>query len=321
MLAIRLHATGGPEVLAATEIDMPIPGPGQVLLRQHAIGLNYIDVYQRSGLYPVELPAILGSEGAGTVEAVGPGVSRFRPGDRIAYGGPLGAYAEFRVIAETAAVRLPDGIDFETAAAVMLKGLTAEALLQAYPLQAGQDCLVWAAAGGVGSILSQWARLRSARLIGVVGTGAKAAYARAHGCGEVLNHQSDDVPARVRELTRGKGVAVAYDGVGRASFDASLKSLSIRGMLVSYGNVSGPPPDVNVLSLGRAGSVFLTRVMAFHYHSTAEELDRAAASLFNAVLSGGIRVTIGQRLALRDVAKAHAALEASETTGSTVLTC
>lgn len=319
VLAVELHTIGGADALRVVEREVASPAAGEVLVRQHAIGLNYIDVYQRSGLYPVVLPAILGSEGAGVVEAVGPGVSRFAPGDRIAYAGPIGAYAEARLLPESAAVRLPRDIGFETAAAITSKGLTAEALLRAHVLRAGESCLVWAAAGGVGTLLCQWAKHRGARVIGVVGGRQKAAYALDHGCDEVLDHKSEDISARVRELTAGKGVAVVYDGVGKASFDASLRSLAIRGTLVSFGNASGPPPPVDMLSLGRAGSVFLTRLIAFHYHSTPAELDQSATALFDAVRSGSLRVEIRQRFALREVSKAHSALEAAATTGSTIL--
>ena len=287
MLAIQITETGGPDVLKAVDLPVPAPGPGQVLVRHQAIGLNFIDTYMRSGLYPMPLPAVLGSEGAGIVEAVGEGVTRFRPGDRVAHGAAgRGAYCEFQVLPEGWLSRLPDGIDVKTAAAAMLKGMTAEMLLRrVYPLKAGETCLVWAAAGGVGAILTQWAKAIGAVVIGCVGSEAKAELALSHGCDHAILYKSEDVAARVREITGGAGVRVSYDGVGRASFEASIKSLGRRGMMVTYGNASGPVPPFEPLMLSRAGSLFLTRPTLFDYVATTEELDASAAALFEVLAS------------------------------------
>ena len=287
MLAIQITETGGPDVLKAVDLPVPAPGPGQVLVRHQAIGLNFIDTYMRSGLYPMPLPAVLGSEGAGIVEAVGEGVTRFRPGDRVAHGAAgRGAYCEFQVLPEGRLSRLPDGIDVKTAAAAMLKGMTAEMLLRrVYPLKAGETCLVWAAAGGVGAILTQWAKAIGAVVIGCVGSEAKAELALSHGCDHAILYKSEDVAARVREITGGAGVRVSYDGVGRASFEASIKSLGRRGMMVTYGNASGPVPPFEPLMLSRAGSLFLTRPTLFDYVATTEELDASAAALFEVLAS------------------------------------
>lgn len=319
MLAIQLPGVGGPDAFKRIDAEIPAPGPGEILIRQKAIGLNYIDIYHRLGQYPVDLPGILGIEGAGFVEAVGAGVTRFKVGDRVAYGGPLGAYAEARLIPETAGVRVPPAIDFETAAAVILKGLTADALLTAYAVKPGDTCLIWAAAGGVGTILCQWAKARGARVIGIVGGEDKKAHARTHGCDAVLDHKVDDIAAQARALTDGRGVSVVYDGVGKASLQASLGSLAMRGTLVSYGNASGAPPQVDLLALGRAGSLHMTRVVVYHYHPTPLELDHAASALFEAVSNGAVRVSIGQQFALRDVDAAHRSLEGAQTIGSTIL--
>lgn len=321
MLAIQIERTGGPEVLEAVERPVPAPGPGEILIRQEAIGLNYIDTYHRTGLYPLKLPSGLGLEGAGVVEAVGEGVTRFAAGDRAAYGnGPLGAYAHYHVIPADRAVRLPAGIDARTAAAAMLKGMTAEFLLRrCHRVEAGEAVLIHAAAGGVGSILTQWARALGAFVIGTAGSPEKAALARTHGAHETILYREEDVAARVRALTGGAGVRVAYDGVGAATFDASLASLGRRGMLVSYGNASGPVPAVEPLRLSRGGSLFLTRPTLFDYVATVEDLDQSAAALFDAIGSGAVRIGIGQEFALADVRRAHEALEGRETTGSTLL--
>ncbi len=321
MLAIQITETGGPEVLKAVDLPVPAPGPGQVLVRHQAIGLNFIDTYMRSGLYPMPLPAVLGSEGAGIVEAVGEGVTRFRPGDRVAHGAAgRGAYCEFQVLPEGRLSRLPDGIDVKTAAAAMLKGMTAEMLLRrVYPLKAGETCLVWAAAGGVGAILTQWAKAIGAVVIGCVGSEAKAELALSHGCDHAILYKSEDVAARVREITGGAGVRVSYDGVGRASFEASIKSLGRRGMMVTYGNASGPVPPFEPLMLSRAGSLFLTRPTLFDYVATTEELDASAAALFEVLGSGAVKIEIGREYALRDVRRAHEDLQSGETTGSQLL--
>ena len=321
MLAIQILKTGGPEVLEAVDLPTPNPGPGEVLIRHQAIGLNFIDTYMRGGLYPVQLPAILGSEGAGVIEAVGEGVTRFKPGDRAAHGAAgRGAYAEYQVLPAGRINRLPDAVDVKTAAAAMLKGMTAEMLLrQVYPLKAGEPCLIWAASGGVGTILSQWAHAIGAVVIGCVGSEAKAELARSHGCDHVILYKSEDVAARVREITGGEGVRVSYDGVGKASFEASLKSLGRRGMLVTFGNASGPVPPVEPLALSRGGSLFLTRPTLFDYVATTQELDASAAALFEVIASGVVKIEIGREYALRDVRQAHEDLEAGETFGSQVL--
>lgn len=321
MLAIQISHTGGPEVMQAVDLPVPKPAPGQVLVRNEAVGLNFIDTYMRSGLYPAPLPLVLGSEGAGVVEAVGPGVTRLKPGDRVGYGsGPLGAYAELHVVSEDRAALLPDGISTRTAAAAMLKGMTAEYLLRrCYPLKAGEAALIWAASGGTGSILVQWAKALGAVVIGCVGSAAKAQIARANGCDHVILYKSEDVPARVREITGGAGAAVSYDGVGRSSFEASLKSLARRGMLVSFGNASGAVPAVEPLALMRGGSLYLTRPTMADYVTTREEHDDSAAALFEVILSGAVKIEIGAEFPLRDARKAHEALQAGETTGSTLL--
>ena len=321
MLAIQIQKTGGPEVLEAVELPVPKPGPGEVLIRHQAIGLNFIDTYMRSGLYPVQLPAILGSEGAGVIEAVGEGVTRFEPGDRAAHGAAgRGAYAEYQVLPAGRVNRLPDHIDVKTAAAAMLKGMTAEMLLRhVYPLKAGEACLVWAASGGVGSIVTQWAHAIGAIVIGCVGSEAKAELARTHGCDHVILYKDEDVVARVREITGGEGVRVSYDGVGKASFEPSMKSLGRRGMLVTFGNASGAVPAVEPLALSRGGSLFLTRPTLFDYVATTEELDASAAALFEVIGSGAVKIEIGREYALNDVRKAHEDLQAGETFGSQVL--
>ncbi len=321
MLAIQISKTGGPEVLEAVDLPKPAPGPGEILIRHEAIGLNFVDTYMRSGLYPLTLPAVLGSEGAGVVEAVGEGVTRFKPGDRAAYGsGPTGAYAEYHVVRADRAALLPAGMTARIAAGVMLKGMTAEYLLRrCYPLKAGEAVLAWAAAGGVGLILCQWAKSIGATVIGCVGSADKAELARAHGCDHVILYKQEDVPARVREITGGAGVRVSYDGVGKASFEASLKSLGRRGMLVSYGNASGPVPPVEPLALSRGGSLFLTRPTLVDYVTTVEEHDESAAALFGVIQSGAVKVEIGAEFPLRDARKAHEALQSGTTTGSIVL--
>ena len=321
MLAIQINRTGGPEVLEAVDLPMPKPGPGEVLIRHHAIGLNFIDTYMRSGLYPVQLPATLGSEGAGVVEAVGEGVTRFKAGDRIAHGAAgRGAYVEYQTLPADRVSRLPEGVEFKTAAAAMLKGMTAEMLLRhCYPLKAGEACLIWAASGGVGTILTQWAKTIGAVVIGCVGSEGKMELARSHGCDHVILYKSEDVAARVREITGGAGVRVSYDGVGKASFEASIKSLGRRGMLVTYGNASGPVPPFEPLVLSRGGSLFLTRPTLFDYVATAQELDASAAALFEVIQSGAVKIEIGREYPLKDVRKAHEDLQAGETVGSQVL--
>ncbi|MFI4973773.1 MAG: quinone oxidoreductase family protein [Caulobacterales bacterium] len=319
MLAIRAAEAGGPEVLEAVELERPKPRPGQVLIRHEAIGLNFIDTYQRSGLYPMRFPVVLGQEAAGVVEEVGEGVDRFRPGDRVAYAGP-GAYAEYGVAAPARVVRLPHDVEFEVAAASLLKGMTAEFLLRrCYPVRPGETILVHAAAGGVGTILVQWAKLLGATVIGTAGSADKAALARSLGCDHVILYRDEDVAARVREITEGAGVPVAYDAVGKDTFEGTLASLARRGMFVSYGNASGPVAPFAPLRLMQAGSLFFTRPTMFDYTVTTEELDASAAALFGLVAERKIKIEIGQRYALAETRAAHIALEGRQTVGATVL--
>lgn len=320
MLAIQAQRAGGPEVLEVVDLPTPDPGPGEVLIRHEAIGLNFIDTYHRSGLYPLPMPAVLGTEGAGVVEAVGEGVDRFKPGDRVGYaGGPLGGYAEARTYRADRLVALPEGVSTRQAAAALLKGMTAEFLLRrCYPVKSGEDILVHAAAGGVGSILVQWAKALGARVIATAGSPAKAQIASELGADAVILYRDEDVAGRVMDLTGGQGVRVVYDGVGADTFEASLASLGRRGLLVSYGNASGPVPPFAPLKLVR-GSLFVTRPTLFDYVITTEELDESAGALFAAMASGAVKVEIGQEFALAEARQAHEALEARLTTGSTLL--
>ncbi|HHN73580.1 MAG TPA: quinone oxidoreductase [Thermopetrobacter sp.] len=320
MKVVRIHETGGPEVLKVEEAPVPAPGPGEVLIRHHAIGLNFIDTYHRSGLYPLPLPAVPGLEGAGTVEAVGTGVTTLAPGDRVAYGaGPPGAYAEYRVIPAGRVARLPAEIDFETAAAMMLKGLTAWYLLrETFRVKAGDAILFLPAAGGVGLIAGQWAKALGAVTIGACAA-AKAEKARAHGYDHVIAYDVEDMAARVREITNGRGVDVVYDGVGAATFTASLDSLRKRGLMVSFGNASGPVTGVNLGILAEKGSLYLTRPVLMHYVEGDDDLARACGELFAMVTSGKVRISVDQRYPLAEAARAHADLEARRTTGQTVL--
>jgi NADPH2:quinone reductase len=319
--AVIIERTGGPEVLTLRNIELPPPGQGQVRVRHTAIGVNLFDTYHRSGLYPLPLPAVLGSEAAGIVEATGPGVD-LAVGARVAYAaaGP-GAYADARVVAAERLVPLPDSVTDDVAAAVLLKGMTVEYLIRrTFAVSSGNTVLLHAAAGGVGLIACQWLKALGARVIGVVGSEEKAALAREHGAAEVLLSGRDDIAARVRELTDGRGVPVVYDSVGKATFQASLDSLAPRGLLVSYGNASGKPDPIDPLVLSQKGSLFLTRPTLYHYVATRAELLASAGALFAAIARGEIRVRIGQRFPLTEVAEAHRALEARRTTGSTVLT-
>jgi len=318
--AIRLYEHGGADKLRWEEYPVPAPGPGEVLLRHTAIGLNYFDIYMRSGLYPGPLPTGLGSEGAGVIEALGKGVRGFRAGDRVCYSGArAGSYAEQRVLAADELVKIPRDISDEQAAAVILKGLTVWALLRrTYRVQRGDVVLVTAAAGGVGLILSQWLRALGATVIGVVGSEAKVQLAKRSGCRHVIvGYQG--LAAKVRGLTKGRGVDVVYDGVGKDTFMAGLDSLKPCQLMVSFGNASGAVPPVAPLELMRRGSLFLTRPTVADYIKTAPVRRQAARELFALIRRGRIRVRIGQRFALRDTAQAHAALEARRTTGSTVL--
>ena len=319
MLAIQAVRTGGPEVLEAVDVTVPSPAECQILIRHQAVGLNYIDTYHRSGLYPVKYPQVLGLEAAGHVEAVGEGVTRFAVGDRVAYNGTMGAYAQASVVPADRAVKVPEGVELEVAAAVLLKGMTAEFLVRrCFPVQAGQTVLVHAAAGGVGQILVQWAKALGATVIATVGSEAKAEIVRDLGADHVILYDHEDVAARVAEITGGAGVPVVYDGVGRDTFQGSLKSLGRRGVLVTYGNASGPVPPFAPLELG-AKSAFITRPRLFDYIVTTEELDESASALFKVLASGAVKIEIGQRFPLADARAAHEALEGRKTTGATVL--
>ena len=318
--AVVVANTGGPEVLRVEGIDPPRPGPGQVALRQSAIGLNFVDTYQRSGLYPVPTPFVAGNEGVGVVTAVGDGVEHISVGDRVAYQGHVGAYASHRVAAAERMVPVPDAIDDQTAAAIMLKGLTAYYLLfKTWPLAAGETILWHAAAGGTGLIATQWAKALGATVIGTVGSEDKARLARAHGCDHVINYSTEDFAARVREITNGKGVDVVYDGVGKATFEKSLDCLRPRGLMVSFGNASGVVtiPDITLLS--RKGSLYVTRPTGVHYLNQRSDLLAGANLLFDAVASGAITVEINKTFPLAKAADAHRALENRQTTGSVIL--
>ena len=318
---IRVHQAGGPEVLSWEEVEVGHPGAGQVRLRQHAVGLNYIDVYHRTGLYPQPCPFTPGTEGAGVVEAVGPGVESLKVGDRAAYAGPIGGYAETRLIDADKLVKLPDDISFEQAAAMMLQGMTVRMLLKGVrELKAGETILVHAAAGGVGSILCQWAAAIGATVIGTVSTYEKAELARARGCHHPIVYTREDFVAEVGRITGGAKLPVAYDSVGRDTFLKSLDCLRPRGLMVNYGNASGPADPFPPNLLAQKGSLFLTRPTLFHYIATRDELEQSASDLFEMVLSGKVKVDVAQRYALKDVAQAHRDLEARRTTGSTILT-
>jgi len=319
--AIRFYEHGGPEVLRVEDLDPGKPGTHEVQVRHSAIGVNYIDVYDRTGLYPVKLPSGLGREAAGVITALGRGVRGFKSGERVAYVySTPGAYSERRNVPAERLVKVPRGISDEQAAALMLKGLTAQCLIRrTHRVVRGETILVHAAAGGVGLILSQWAKALGAKVIGVVGSEAKAELAQRHGCWRVLISGRDELVAGVRSLTKGAGVAAVYDAVGKDTFMDSLDCLRRLGIMVSYGNASGPAPAIAPLELARRGSLFLTRPSLFNYITTRPELDAAARELFAAVRSRKVRVVIGQRYPLAEAAEAHADLEGRRTTGSTVL--
>lgn len=319
--AIRIHRVGGPEVMQLVEVELPPPGPGEVRMRHAAIGLNYIDVYHRTGLYPQPLPGALGVEGAGVVEEVGEGVTELKVGDRVAYGGrPLGAYAEARIIPAAQLLLLPKQIDFDTAAAMMLQGLTVQYLFhRTVPLKAGDTILFHAAAGGVGLIACQWARVMGVNLIGTVGSEEKAALAIENGATHVINYNQENFTERVRELTDGKGVSAVYDSIGKDTFIGSLDCLQPLGTMVSFGNASGPVPPFSLTELASRGSLFITRPSLMAYTARREDLEAMAKSLFGVVSSGEVKIDIRQRYALADVQQAHRDLEARKTTGSTIL--
>ena len=320
MRAIQYARTGGPEVLELVEVEKPAPGPGQVLIRHEAIGINFIDTYLRSGLYPSPLPARPGGEAAGVVEAVGDGVTRFKAGDRVATAAAAGSYAEYSVAPAEKAVAIPDGVDFRTAAAAMLKGLTVEFLLRRlHTVQPGETILFHAGAGGVGQIAIQWAKALGAQVITTVGSEAKAARVRELGADHVILYRDQDVAAEVRRITGGKGVPVAYDSVGKDTFEGTLGSLAKRGLFVSFGNASGPPPPVGAARLMRAGSLMFTRPTLNDFQLTVEEYDASAAALFEVLASGKVEIEIGQTFPLADARKCHEALEARATVGASLL--
>jgi len=319
--AVRIEKTGGPEVMQLVNVDLPKPGANEVRIRQTAIGLNFIDTYHRSGLYPVKLPSGLGQEAAGVVEELGQGVTSVKLGDRVAYGnGPIGAYAQARNIPASSVVKVPDSIGDETAAGMMLKGMTVRYLLRAsYKVKAGETILLHAAAGGVGMIASQWAKALGATVIGTVGSGSKVNIAKAHGCAHVINSSTENVVARVKELTGGKGVPVVYDGVGQATFLTSLDCLSPRGLLVSFGNASGPVEGVSLGILASKGSLYVTRPTLGTFISNAADMAETANDLIDMVQSGKVKIPVNQRYALADVVRAHRDLETRKTTGTTVI--
>ncbi|MET3517306.1 MAG: quinone oxidoreductase [Gammaproteobacteria bacterium] len=323
--AIRIDRQGGPEELKLVEVEVGEPGAGEIRVRHHAVGLNFIDVYQRNGLYPFPMPLQLGMEAAGVVEAVGEGVTHLAVGDRVAYASqPPGAYCERRVMPARCVCRLPDAISFETGAAMMLKGLTAQYLLKktlpAEGLQPGDFVLFHAAAGGVGLIACQWAKALGLQLIGTAGSDAKCELALAHGAAHCINYSREDFAERVRQITGGKGVKVVYDSVGKDTFEGSLNSLRPFGLLASFGNGSGPVPPVNIGQLGAKGSLYITRPTLFTHIATRESTQAMADDLFAVVQSGAVKIPVEQRYRLEDVQQAHRDLEARKTTGCTVLT-
>jgi NADPH:quinone reductase len=318
--AIRIHENGGPEVLRWEEIALPDPAPGEVQMRHHAIGLNFLEVNFRAGFYKTAMPYTPGNEGAGVVTALGDGVVGLTVGERVAYAGPLGSYAQMRNIKADQLIPVPDSISFQTAAAVLFKGFTARYLLRdTFPVGPGHVILYHAAAGGLGLIFCQWAAALGATVIGTVGSDAKIPLALAHGCRHVINYRRDDFAARVREITDGRGVDVVYDAVGQDTFEGSLDSLKTRGLLVSFGRASGAPPAVEMATLAAKGSLYVTRPTLFHHIATPEQRQIAAADLFDVLQSGAVSVAMNTTYPLQDVAIAHADMEARATTGASVL--
>ncbi len=318
--AFRFHRTGGPDVMQWEDVVVGAPGPGEVKLKTTAVGLNYLDTYHRTGLYPMPLPSPIGMEGAGEVIAVGEGVSGLKPGDRVAYGAILGAYAEERLAPADKLVKLPDGVSDKVAAAIMLKGMTAEYLLnRTFKVKPGDTILFHAAAGGVGLIACQWAKHLGATVIGTVGSDEKATLAKAHGCDHVINYSRENFVERVKEITGGKGVPVVYDSVGKSTWPGSLDCLQPLGMMVSFGNASGPVPPVEGQMLSAKGSLFFTRPTLMTYIGRRDWLEASAAALFDVVAKGIVKIEINQTYALKDAVQAHIDLEARKTTGSTVL--
>ncbi len=321
MKAIRIERTGGPEVLELRDMELAPPGPGQVQVKHGAVGVNFIDIYHRSGLYPVPLPSGLGLEAAGTIAAVGNGVAALKVGDRVAYcSGPIGAYAEANNVPADRLVRLPDAIADDVAAASLLKGLTAQYLLKrTYPVKRGDTIVFHAAAGGVGLIACQWASYLGAQVIGTVGSDDKFDLAKSHGCQHVLNTRKEDWVKRVREITGGTGVSVVYDSIGKDTFMQSLDCLGVRGLMVSFGNASGAVPAFEPAILSAKGSLYLTRPSLMHYIRTQAELREAADDLFSVIASGAVKISVNQRFRLADARAAHEALHSRTTTGATVL--
>src|SRR3954452_17664483 len=319
--AIRIHEAGGPDVLKSEDVEVGEPEGGQVKIRQEAAGLNFIGVYQRSGLYPQQFPCSRAWEGAGVVEAVGTDVHNVKRGDRVAYAGPIGGYAEERLIDADRLVKLPDSISCEQAAGMMLQGMTAHMLLRSvFPVHEGDTILIHAAAGGVGLIMCQWAAALGATVIGTVGTEEKAELARNHGCHHPVVYSKQDFVAEVNRITGGEKLPVVYDGVGRTTFLKSLDCLKVRGLMVSFGNASGPVKPLSPLLLSQKGSLYLTRPTLYHYVATRQQLEQSASELFDVVTSGKVKIEIKQRFALKDAAEAHRALEQRKTEGSTILT-
>lgn len=319
--AIRIHQTGGPEVLRWEEVTLPDLQPNEARVRHEAVGVNFIDIYHRSGLYPLPLPSGIGMEGAGVVEAVGSAVTELKPGDRVAYaGGPIGAYAEVRNMPVAPLVKLPDAIDFKTGAAMMLQGMTAQYLLRrTYKVQAGDTILIHAAAGGVGLLVCQWARALGATVIGTVSSDEKAALAKAHGCDHPIVYTRENFVERVKAITGGAGVPVVYDSIGKDTFQGSLDCLRPMGLMVTFGNASGPVPPVDTLELSRRGSLFLTRPTLFTYIAKRQDLLDISADLFDVVVAGKVKVEVNQTYPLKEAARAQEDLAARRTTGSTVL--
>jgi NADPH2:quinone reductase len=319
--AIRIHKTGGPEVLSWEDVTVGAPGPGEARVKQHAVGLNFIDVYFRTGLYPQPLPGGLGMEAAGVVEAVGEGVTHVKPGDRVAYaGGPTGAYAQERVMPAAPLIKLPDSISFETGAAMMLQGMTVRYLIKkSYPVKAGETVLLHAAAGGIGLIACQWLKSLGVTVIGTVSSAEKAALAKAHGCTHTINYTTEDFTAKVKEITGGKGVPVVYDSIGKDTWEGSLNCLQPLGYMISFGNASGPVPPVTLTSLTARGSFYVQRPTLNTYASRREWLEDMAGDLIDVVSKGTVKIEINQRVSLAEAGTAQAALEARKTTGCTVL--
>ncbi len=319
--AIRIHKAGGPEVLTWEDVAVDKPSAGQILVRHGAVGLNYIDVYHRTGLYPITYPSGIGMEGAGTVEAVGPGVTDLKPGDRVAYASaPLGAYAEARLMPADKVVRVPDAISDRDAAAMMLQGMTVEYLVRrTYPIKRGDTVVIHAAAGGIGLIFCQWAKHLGATVIGTVSSDEKAKLAKTHGCDHTIVYTREDFAKRVREITGGAGVPVVYDSIGKDTFEGSLDCLRPRGLMVSFGNASGPVPPFSPAILGAKGSLYLTRPSLAAYTAARADLIESAKALFGVVTTGAVKIAVNQTYPLKDAAQAHRDLEARKTTGSTVL--